>query len=290
MRNYTLLMIAVLLAGIFFSSMVDFREQTKVNIDNYSVYCGDLHIHTSVSGDSPASPLAVVFSAKQKGLDFIFVTNHNTVIGSKAVQKFAELYAKDFLAIVGEEVTTPKWHVLALGISETIPPTHPLNETAALIHAQGGLAIGNHPTKKYSKALLPAFEEGVLDGVEALNFGPVTEGRQGEVEDFLSKLDSEGILKNITQVGTSDSHFVDTIGNSRTCVLAENLTQASIMNALKEHRNAIGFNGEFRGGEWKDILNEKAKAKLETHVPDWMKVASYLLYAVIVLGMLLLRI
>jgi len=289
MKNYILLMIAVLLAGILFSSIADFSEQNKVSVGNYSVYCGDLHVHTFVSGDSPASPFAVLFDARQKGLDFIFVTDHNTVLGSEIVQRFAGLRS-DLLVITGEEVTTPKWHVLALGISETIQPTHPLNETAALIHAQGGLAIGNHPTKKYSKALLPAFEEGVLDGVEALNFGPVTEGKQGEVEDFLSTLDSEGILKNITQVGTSDSHFLGSIGDSRTCVLAENLTQTSIMEALKEHRNAVGFNGEFSGGEWKDVLNEKAKIKLETHVPDWMKLASYLLYAVIVLAMLMLRI
>ncbi len=63
-------------------------------------YRGDFHVHTNASIDGEYSPTAVAKLARMEGLDFITITDHNTIAG------FSELDENlDFPIIPGIEVT-----------------------------------------------------------------------------------------------------------------------------------------------------------------------------------------
>ena len=75
-------------------------------------YRGDFHVHTSASdGDYP--PSQVIEIARAEGLDFIAITDHNTVAA------FSELgEAAGFLVVPGIEITFDAGHFNVLGVAD----------------------------------------------------------------------------------------------------------------------------------------------------------------------------
>ncbi len=74
-------------------------------------YRGDLHGHTLHSDGRWDVPEYVAF-AKERGLDFVTLTDHNTVSG---LAQLDSLRDDDLLTMGGEELTTYYGHALALG-------------------------------------------------------------------------------------------------------------------------------------------------------------------------------
>ncbi len=52
----------------------------------------DLHIHSSFSLDGELSPEKIVFLGHEKGLQFMSITDHNSVRGVKPAVKAAESF------------------------------------------------------------------------------------------------------------------------------------------------------------------------------------------------------
>ena len=69
-------------------------------------YRADLHIHTVLSpcGDLEMSPANIIAKAREKGLDIIGITDHNTTRHCKLILKLAE--AAGIFVLMGAEVTT----------------------------------------------------------------------------------------------------------------------------------------------------------------------------------------
>ncbi|MFH0962351.1 MAG: PHP domain-containing protein [archaeon] len=125
-------------------------------------YVGNLHTHTTAS-DGTASYSQVVRRAARLGMDFIAITDHDTISPETLFYCPEEQRIKCF---VGEEVSTSDGHVLAIGIYEVIPPGLSAAETIDRIHAQGGLAIPAHPGY-LNMSLFPGEIEGLpFDAVE----------------------------------------------------------------------------------------------------------------------------
>lgn len=75
----------------------------------------DLHIHTAASpcGDEMMSPHNIVNMAKLKGLDVIAITDHQTCLNCKAVQKVGQ--DNDLLVVAGMEIECEEeFHMIAL--------------------------------------------------------------------------------------------------------------------------------------------------------------------------------
>lgn len=77
---------------------------------------GDFHVH-SVHSDGDASVIQVAQVAVRRGLDFIAITDHNTI---SQLRDFSEASQNDVILILGEEVTTYYGHMNALGLSEWV--------------------------------------------------------------------------------------------------------------------------------------------------------------------------
>lgn len=75
-------------------------------------YRGDFHVHTSVSGDgATAHPTAVAEMAKDEGLDFLAITDHNTIEALAQVRS-----SRGVVVIPGMEVTLGTGHFNVFGI------------------------------------------------------------------------------------------------------------------------------------------------------------------------------
>ena len=108
-------------------------------------YKGDLHSHTHYS-DARGSLEDLVAAAKTQGLDFLAVTDHNTV-GHHLPTRIAS--GTELLLFPGEEITTYRGHANVWGVSGWVDfritePGH-VDTLARHVHDRGGLFAVNHP-------------------------------------------------------------------------------------------------------------------------------------------------
>lgn len=107
-------------------------------------YRGDLHCHTHHS-DARGAPEVLHEAARQAGLRFLAVTDHNTTTQRRY---FAPRSSRDLVFIRGEEITTAEGHANVFGAEGWIDfrMTAPADahRLAAMVHRAGGLLSINH--------------------------------------------------------------------------------------------------------------------------------------------------
>ncbi len=115
-------------------------------------YVGAIHIHSVFSDGSGEIPDIALF-AEESGLDFILMTDHNTLRGLE--EGYEKWYGKT-LALIGCEINDRKNqnHYLAFGIDKTISTRLPAKEYVKLVNGSGGFGFIAHPHEKRS-----SFEE-----------------------------------------------------------------------------------------------------------------------------------
>lgn len=108
------------------------------------VFRGVYHVHSKFSHDSKASLDLVLKSAKKADLDFVVITDHNTMDGRMAYQDMEKPNWP--LLIFGNEVST--WHdghLNTIGIEKEPPDIGDTQKIIDDVHAQNGYAILAHP-------------------------------------------------------------------------------------------------------------------------------------------------
>jgi hypothetical protein len=104
----------------------------------------DLHMHTTASdGTLHVRDLLDFIATERADLDVIAITDHDTLDASLWAYERRHLYPFD--VVPGVEVSTQSGHVLALWVTQPIPPHRTLAETTAAIHDAGGMAVLAHP-------------------------------------------------------------------------------------------------------------------------------------------------
>lgn len=177
----------------------------------------DLHIHTSYSDDGTATVRAVLeYVARHTDLDVIAITDHDVIDGALEAVALAPQYGIE--VIPGIEVSTREGHLLALYVTEPIPPALPLVETIARVAAQGGLCVAAHPggpwrwclqEAELQQALAQEMGRATLVGVEAFNASLPSlhfNVRAAQIQERLQ----------LATVYNSDSHLLWTIGMAAT--------------------------------------------------------------------------
>lgn len=137
----------------------DAAEEARVRVD--------MHLHTRRSFDSLSDPLAVVETARRKGLGRICVTDHDEIATALELkERFPDT------VIVGEEVKTAEGvDIIGLYIREKIPRGTPARETCTRIHEQGGIVYVPHPYapgKGGGGRILEEVED-LVDAIEGFN-------------------------------------------------------------------------------------------------------------------------
>lgn len=101
----------------------------------------DMHVHTRLSFDCLSDPDAVVRRAVKRGIDRVYITDHNEIDAALWLAR-----RHPGRVIVGEEVKTrERVDVTGLYLRERIPAGTPALETCERIHDQGGVVYLPHP-------------------------------------------------------------------------------------------------------------------------------------------------
>lgn len=110
-------------------------------------YRGDLHSHTNHSDAGERTVIDLVKAARAVGLDFLFLTDHNTI---SPLAEIDALASPDLLTAGGMELTTFWGHALVLGTRRWVdwrfrPGNGVINRLAEATYAQGELFVMAHP-------------------------------------------------------------------------------------------------------------------------------------------------
>jgi predicted metal-dependent phosphoesterase TrpH len=200
-------------------------------LGGYHVLAADFHVHSLPSGWATLLPFDTVVEAGRRGLDVIGFTPHNEVWQGKAARWFATRFGGP-MVIGGEEITARDYHLIAVGVSDTIPNTLSLADAIREVHRQGGVAIAAHPFPPFSRAY-DGEPLSLLDGSEVVRVESLhDDDAQTQLAAFFSR-------RPMTAIGSSDYHGISAIGYARTYVFARARTEAAVLDALREGRTVV---------------------------------------------------
>ena len=168
----------------------------------------ELHCHTYASGDSLADPRRLLTVAKEKGIDRLAITDHNTITGAE------EAAALDpERVIIGEEIMTTEGELLAYFLREPVPPGLSPEETIARLRTQGAVISVSHPFDYLRKG---AWREASLkrilhlvDALEVFNARTWESGPNRRAAEWAQRAGLPGIAG-------SDAHAPFEVGTART--------------------------------------------------------------------------
>ena len=226
----------LLIIGLIAGTLVDRGPDTPdVRRGGYDVVEADFHVHSFLA-DGMLSPFALVSRARHQGLHAVAITDHNRLFAAKAGRWYSRLVGGPTI-LVGEEVTAPGFHVIAVGIDKHVSWRQSAAEVIEDIHRQGGVAIAAHPTKRY----WAAFDDNIvraLDGAEVLHTNAYASNQKaGEITSFYRRAEENG--RHLTAFGSSDYHWFNSLGICRTYVFARNNDEHGILEAVRAGRTVV---------------------------------------------------
>jgi predicted metal-dependent phosphoesterase TrpH len=201
---------------------------------------GDCHVHTDRSRAGELTPEQVAAAAREFGLDFMAITEHNTA------DTHGAFGSAGLLVIPGQEATTLTGHWVALGLTpgEVVDWQYGVRDGVidrqlSQVHRGGGLCMAAHPHAPYPSGTFMYPFEG-FDLVEVWN------GQWSS--DLPWNADNETALKEWSRtlataspwrpaIGNSDTHLAGQIGVPHTVVSADALSTAAILDGLRSGRS-----------------------------------------------------
>lgn len=115
------------------------------------MYKIDLHTHSTESPDGGIAFDQYVRALDHRTLDFIAVTDHNSI---KMAQELQQNLGKKI--IVGEEIMTQRGEVIGLFLTTKVEPNQSVLDTVKAIKEQGGVVYLPHPFETVRKGISEA--------------------------------------------------------------------------------------------------------------------------------------
>lgn len=218
-------------------------------------YAGDLHVHSLESGDARATFDQIGELARERGLDFVVITDHNTTSHTEFLAA-AQARFPDVLFIPGMELTTYAGH---LGLIGTVQyHDHGLHDPFDVqtlvdeVHAEGGLVSINHPALDLGELCIGCAFEHPLDGVQVDAVEIQTGGLEPVgglfTDDAIAFWEARG---HVAAIGGSDDHragrdlgFSESpIGSPTTMVQASELSIQAILDGIRQRRTVVKLQG-----------------------------------------------
>jgi len=197
----------------------------------YHVLAADFHVHSFPFSWSTLSPFETVIDARHHGLDVVALTPHNHLWVAQVGEWFSRMVDGP-LVIVGEEITHKGYHLIGVGLRETVSNELPASEAIVQIHRQGGVAIAAHPYR----AFWPGFDAAALaalDGTEVIRPDSLrNEAGRTELQTFLARTDA-------AVIGATDYHGLGPVGVARTYVFARERSVQGVLDAIRDKRTVV---------------------------------------------------
>ncbi len=185
----------------------------------------ELHCHTYRSKDSLMQPAKLLEICRERGIDRLAVTDHNTIAGARECAAI-----EPQMVIIGEEIMTNQGELLGYFLQEEIPPDLEGAEAIRQLREQGAFISVSHPfdparagswTDEDLQAILP-----LVDAIEVFNSRTLSK---------IPNIRAQSLAHAAGTLGTvgSDAHHYSEIGKS--VVVAREFTDVETMReALRD--------------------------------------------------------
>lgn len=225
-------------------------------------YAGDFHVHSRESGDASPTLDQVATFARARGLDFVELSEHNTV---SQIELVADAQARHpaLLFVPGSEVTTYTGHANAIGATRWVDfrvgsadPVVTIGGISDAIAAQGALLAINHPVLNLGDLCIGCAwsmtePPGRVAAVEIQNGQYSVTGNLFYARSirFWEAYLSRG--EHVAPIGGSDDHragedhgnLASPIGGPTTMVYATELSVPAILAGLRAGRTVVKLQG-----------------------------------------------
>lgn len=220
-------------------------------------YVGDLHVHSRESGDARPPIDEVATFARAQGLDFVVLTDHNTVSQHDFLVD-AQGRHPALLLVPGMELTTYAGHANAVGLTAYVDHRVEANDregisaAAAAIAAQGAVFSVNHPAVDLGDRCIGCAWRQPLpeEHIHAVEIGTGGYNQSGFLYNEPAIALWDRLVANgfrVAAVGGSDDHRAgkdlsvihSPIGSPTTLVLADELSVPAIVAALRAGRTVV---------------------------------------------------
>lgn len=239
--------------------------------DNADWYRGELHTHSAHSDGSclrqsgsngPCPVYKTVEAAVERGLDFVAVTEHNTLSHHQSLNELQMAFDQTVL-MSGREITTFYGHANIFGTTEFIDFRVRDNQINSVLQAAselGAFVSINHPGLPSGEICMGCgwiaeTDYSLIDAVEIVN-GSVIDSAAGLLKSPLSGIPFWENLLNaghkVTAIAGSDNHNADlrsdsgrrtAIGELTTVIFANALSQQDLLEGLRSGRAFIDLEG-----------------------------------------------
>ncbi|WP_300689542.1 CehA/McbA family metallohydrolase [uncultured Oscillibacter sp.] len=216
--------------SVLYTVTFTYRERTLLK--------GDIHVHTTAS-DGALPSRAAALMAKDAGLDFLFLTDHNGYAHNRMLPEVEGL-----TVLPGSEWTHYQGHAGMLGVSRPLSSAFCVNsrkeawEKLAEARRNGALLVLNHPFCP-SCGWRFGFKDKGFDLIEAVNGGTVPQANRKCLRWWHEQL-CRG--KHYPIAGGSDYHRPEPgrqMGQPSTAVYAMSRSPADILEALRQGESYI---------------------------------------------------
>jgi hypothetical protein len=220
-------------------------------------YRGDLHMHTAHSDGSctsqsgkmvPCPVFVTIEEAVKQKLDFIAITDHNTISHYDAEREL-QPYFDQILLIPGREITTYSGHANVFGPTNFIDfrseakGSPSINNVFRAAQAAGAVVSVNHPGDPTGASCIGCgwsitdTDWNLVNGIEAINGNDPTH-YEADIRFWDQQL-AKGY--RLIAIGGSDTHRPErgTIGHPTTVVRAQELSVSGILDAIRKGRVCI---------------------------------------------------
>ncbi len=289
-------------AHIFFSKTLGASDEPDVISKPLKAqagwYRGDFHAHTAHSDGScnrwnssekvPCPVFVTALAAAKRGLDFMAITDHNTLSHAHSVREL-QPYFNPMLLLVGREITTFFGHANVFGTLadinfQVVSQESDSNRLLQDVAAQKGLISINHPVRPSGELCMGCGWNNQTDwkkvqAIEVVNGADVDTIFSG-VPFWHSQLNAGHY---ITGISGSDNHqpdqekpnYTGRVGQPSTVVFASELSQNAIINAVRQGHAFIDITGsndklleitaQSSGGE-KAMMGDRLQAAKGTNI------------------------
>ncbi len=250
-------------------------------------YAGDLHVHSRDSGDARPALDEVAGFARQRGLDFVVVTDHNTVA---QVERLVDAQGRsaDVLLVPGIEYTTYDGHAGLFGatawVDHRIGTTGTIAGLVDAVRAQDALLVVNHPNLDLGDRCLGCawrqsdVDPDDVDAIEVITGGWAPVGQlffDANLATWEAWLDAGA---RVAPVGGSDDHqagqddgvTASPIGSPTTRLFASELSVPALREALRAGRTMVQLQGPDDPRVVLSVEGEAPGADVAVSDPPWV--------------------
>ena len=209
------------------------------------IYRGLIHFHSQYSYDSTLKIKDIVKFALKYKLNFLCLTDHNTIKGSIKLKEYVEKHNYPIEVIIGAEYKTEIGDLIALGLNKEVKNMKFIDFIKE-VKEQGGLILFPHPYKGHKNinkvAEIADFIE-IFNGRIGCKYNKLAEELASEYKKktyYASDAHLYNELKNAIIEFEKSGSFLNSILNSRIDLISKdkskyiNIINSQIIKSIKK--------------------------------------------------------